>query len=301
MAAVRWVHHDSSPQDLLQIVKQLAQDQNQGNQPVIQAAKSHGDYRAACYFRLLPGNVATLGGIRAAKNAKQEAAEQLVRIYQELKNCGCAQVQAIVDQTDQQRLQLLSQAGFSRLTSIQQLLRLVKTHATSTVVAHDNWIPVQHFSESDLEIAIEKTFHGTLDCPLLNGLRSARDVLQGFLEGKPLAAQSYWECLSDRQTVTSVLFLTKHSSELFELCYMGVIPEFRGKGMGAKLVERALEIVSQAGGQYLALGVDSDNWPALRVYHRFGFANLNTKVVLFHEQDLQAMKTRAFGQGDSAR
>jgi len=52
---------------------------------------------------------------------------------------------------------------------------------------------------------------------------------------------------------------------------MGVIPEYRGKGIGRRLIEVTLNAARAKGLARIDLQVREDNIPALSLYQRFGF------------------------------
>ena len=52
---------------------------------------------------------------------------------------------------------------------------------------------------------------------------------------------------------------------------MGLIPEWRGMGLGRALLNSALALAQQAGIQEVVLAVDEVNVPAKRLYQQAGF------------------------------
>jgi RimJ/RimL family protein N-acetyltransferase len=52
---------------------------------------------------------------------------------------------------------------------------------------------------------------------------------------------------------------------------MGVLPEFRGQGVGKRLLESCLDLARRAGITRVELEARSDNEPALHLYRRMGF------------------------------
>ena len=52
---------------------------------------------------------------------------------------------------------------------------------------------------------------------------------------------------------------------------MGLLPAYRGQGLGARLLDDSLERAKLAGITRVELEVREDNLPALRLYERFGF------------------------------
>jgi ribosomal protein S18 acetylase RimI-like enzyme len=52
---------------------------------------------------------------------------------------------------------------------------------------------------------------------------------------------------------------------------MGVLPEFRGQGLGQRLLESCMAIARQVGVTRVELETRSDNEQALSLYRRMGF------------------------------
>jgi len=57
---------------------------------------------------------------------------------------------------------------------------------------------------------------------------------------------------------------------------LGVIPGHRGRGLGTVLMDRALRGFRQVGLTRAFLEVTADNWAAIRLYERLGFAVVKT-------------------------
>jgi GNAT superfamily N-acetyltransferase len=150
------------------------------------------------------------------------------------------------------------------------------------------WQPAESRSRDDLLQLIRSTFVDTLDCPILNQLRSADDVLSGFQDGRKLAELPTWHLLHDTQQASDVgcLFLTRHSSEVLEIVYLGLTPSARGRRLGVSLINKALQTASELGARLLVAGVDCANWPALQAYYNQGFELHQSKSVFFRASDL---------------
>ena len=58
---------------------------------------------------------------------------------------------------------------------------------------------------------------------------------------------------------------------------VGVVPDWRGRGVGAHLVARSLMALKRAGSEQVWLSVTSDN-PAVALYERLGFAVVGTRA-----------------------
>lgn len=62
-----------------------------------------------------------------------------------------------------------------------------------------------------------------------------------------------------------------HAAQILSI---GVLEAYRKKGIGTKLVERALEYLSSYGAKTVKLEVRPDNMPARRIYERMGFVSV---------------------------
>lgn len=52
---------------------------------------------------------------------------------------------------------------------------------------------------------------------------------------------------------------------------MGILPEYRGKGIGSKLLEKVIEKAQEFGLEKIELHVYTTNEPAIALYKKFGF------------------------------
>ena len=125
---------------------------------------------------------------------------------------------------------------------------------------------------------IEHTYEKSLDCPVLQGVRSAEDVIAGY-QGAGEFNPSRWFFVRHPQRETDIgcLFLTRHPREArAEIVYMGISPDERGNGWGLEIVRYAQwlscqTVTGQAVDQELVLAVDAANRPAVDIYLRAGF------------------------------
>ncbi len=64
-----------------------------------------------------------------------------------------------------------------------------------------------------------------------------------------------------------------------------VLPEFRGRGIGARLLARVLKQIEEAGMEFaqVSTGLEESYTPARRMYERKGFTPLNRSVTYFRE------------------
>jgi ribosomal protein S18 acetylase RimI-like enzyme len=132
-----------------------------------------------------------------------------------------------------------------------------------------------------LESVVEQTYRHTLDCPSVQGLRTVGEVLAGYRTvGQFDPAR--WLIVHDCRTNAAVgcLLLTEHTNDNhWELLYMGVTPEARGRGLGLEMVRHGQFLAGQSTVERVVLAVDAANSPAIAVYAAAGFETWDRRSV----------------------
>lgn len=293
-AAVRWIHADAGTAELELLVAEASQrfsaSERKHKISLTPVTTWHdGQRMAGSYFKLLSGNVATLGGARAEPGWEQAATDLIIRQIDRFSGLGLPQIQAIVRADDVPTAELVQRAGMTLLSEIEHLWLDVlasyslaasaSSEATSWQSARESsqpgamrWWPANVLDDFSLAQFIDKTFVDTLDCPALNGRRTPEEVLAGFLDGRsPRDPSLQWELLNVADEFVGCLLLQAHDNALMELVYMGLVPEARGRGLGKAMVARAIQAAHRSACSTLVVAVDRDNWPALNVYCDWGF------------------------------
>ena len=290
---LRWIHGDLDSESVAPLLQDARRRlaQRRGQKPHDESLKLlraflprvvevDGGLAVASYFKLLAGNVATLGGVRSLAGCESVACALLNQQITAIERACQPQIQAIVAEHDLATPALLQQVGFERLTCVQhEWLEIDRATPFSTAESRATiqprrveWRTANCLAQVRVARLIENTFEGTLDCPAINGRRDSSQVLGGFLDGQRLRqTQSLWQVLLLEGAVVGCLLLQAHHESLMELVYMGLIPAARGQGLGRTLVERAIHLTRQQGSQALAVAVDEQNWPARNVYRDYGF------------------------------
>lgn len=115
-------------------------------------------------------------------------------------------------------------------------------------------------------VARERRYIALIDRPPLEWSR--RFVMSNLEKGAPPYVAIHGEAivgwcdvgLSDRPGFT-------HRGHLG----MGVHPDYRGQGIGSRLLRSALELARETGLECVDLDVYASNVPAIRLYEKFGF------------------------------
>lgn len=93
-----------------------------------------------------------------------------------------------------------------------------------------------------------------------------RDMFRGFL----------WE--EDGRIGAVVIAQRRGSTNTWTIGTVGVLPEFRRRGLARKLLTRTLDDIRQRGGTHIVLGVIDRNVPAYSLYRSLGFEHYSSQI-----------------------
>ncbi len=207
------------------------------------------------------GTAPVLAGIRYV-----EAGVLLLRSWLlECQRRGLRALQILVEDSSSALRRMLKQAGFKRLTSLMYMHCPTEQDLPPTVTTRDSetkghffgpgvdpawhWVAegelrLECFSDSPafwqrLATVVEKTYVGSLDCPEVTGLRSAYETLQGYRQNTQWRPDLWFLVGAAQEDIGCLLLLGDRPQDgCPELVYMGLIPEYRGRGIGSWLVRQ---------------------------------------------------------------
>ena len=181
-----------------------------------------------------------------------------------------SQCLTLPDARDQHRI--LERHGFVHVADLEYLSRSLKEPLPSESSEEPEWIEYEPGRNEDrLATVIDRTYQGSLDCPILCQWRSAEQALESH---RLCGAHDprLWRILSVNGCDAAVLLLTRDPDDnTIEVVYAGVVPEFRGRGLGRKLLSHALRHAADEQCRVVRLGVDRRNHVARRIYQSLGF------------------------------
>lgn len=161
---------------------------------------------------------------------------------------------------------LLAQ-GMQSIASLEHLSRPCQPCSPSLPITLAPWSTLSFEQQHGLLAGVS---HASSDCPALLQLLTIEELLANFYANAPLAPQ-HWYHVNYQQQSVGILLLVP-TGQRCELLLMGLLPEWRGKGLGNALMEKAFLTSAQAGARELVLTVDANNTPAKRLYERNGFS-----------------------------
>jgi ribosomal protein S18 acetylase RimI-like enzyme len=197
-------------------------------------------------------------------------------------------VQALVEPGRPHELAAFERGGLRRIAMLRSMERPRPRKGEIEVPPLPPGLVLESFREgldADTIEALERSYIDTLDCPGLTGLRRGEDILAGH-RGAGRLDPSLWTLVRARggsragRVVATCLMNPQPASAAVELVYLGIDPDFRGKGLGGALLARGLDAVSRRSERRVTLAVDDRNLPALALYRRFGFRGDTARAAL---------------------
>jgi ribosomal protein S18 acetylase RimI-like enzyme len=133
------------------------------------------------------------------------------------------------------------------------------------------YAPARHV---EWERLVAATLVDSCDCPYLVGKRSGQDLLDslGPIDGD--LTSWWWRAIDEGngQSAGVLLLAPSPDTDRLEIAYVGVVPEFRGRGWGRRLIAAAGERARVAGKHRIQVVVDASNVYAVDLYEQCGLA-----------------------------
>lgn len=251
------------------------------------------DSRPVCGITCLesPGRTAMLFFPQRADDHADPAAlvELFGRVAAEESQRGIRLLQVLLDPEDAAGSRLLERAGFRQIA----LLDYLECRVPPAAASHPGpraplglrWTEYDGHTHARFAALIRRTYDGSLDCPGLSALRDIEDVMAGH-RAAGLFVPRRWQLLSiDGVDAGCVLMSENPLRPTMELVYMGVAPDFRGRGVGRRILDKGLDIARAEGAASVTLAVDRENVPAARLYASAGFVRTGARRAMLRVLD----------------
>lgn len=205
--------------------------------------------------------------------------KMLAMVSESLGRSGVRLVQIVPPGFTSDEEQSILAAGFQRGCELLYLVAVRGTFPDASPADEITLLSLNDAGESRLAQVMERTYTGSLDCPNLREQRSISDVLDGYRHLGQFDPALWLVAQCEGVDVGCLLLADHPQSNTWELVYMGVVPEARGRGLGLAVVRHAQWLASAAGRERLTAAVDADNEPAVRIYAAAGFVGWDRRTV----------------------
>ena len=190
-------------------------------------------------------------------------------------------VQTLLEPSQVPEVKSFTAAGFLHLGHLLYMQCKPGRPRRSPDVAID--VEVSHWSEPQRGLfadTILASYEKTMDCPGLIGLRTIDDIIQGHMASGQFDPKLWYALHHSTEPVGVMLLNPVPQQDSLELVYLGVAEKYRGRGLGRKLLEHAMEVATEGGFSTVILAVDEQNDAAVRLYRSMRFAPTARKLAL---------------------
>jgi ribosomal protein S18 acetylase RimI-like enzyme len=238
---------------------------------------------AALVCVALPGASGLVWPPQSASNSGREIVEDVLLhdALRWLRDRGAKLAQTLLLPEEAQVAVPLERNGFRHVTGLLYMRHLLGLQADEAR-ADDLPLTYRTYTEPDCAAfrdALMRSYEGTLDCPELNGIRDVEEIIAGHKVQGAYDPQRWWLALLDGLPAGVLLLTQLPDLGVWDVGYLGVVPEARGKGVGRALTLRAIHAARAAGAAELTLAVDVRNLPACNLYTRQGFETFDRREV----------------------
>jgi ribosomal protein S18 acetylase RimI-like enzyme len=198
---------------------------------------------------------------------------------------GAQFTQCLLDPDDANGRAMLDRGGFPFTTELIALSRPLGGPAPGRQPKPNDGLAeltVQYYTDgahSEFARIVERTYEKTLDCPALARFRGGESSLAAHRATGHFVPEA-WRLYGDGGRPLGVLILADHPDRnVWEVAYLGVIPEERGRGIGRVILQDGLKFAKDSGRSAVEIAVDAGNSPAVRLYKSLGFTELRRFAV----------------------
>ncbi len=216
-----------------------------------------------------------------AAGVETDALIQLIRqISAEALGSGLYFIQSLQDGQSRQDVEMIEAAGYRLLADL-TYMRMPLDPGVWSVRPRDRpgrvcWRHHGQFSETELGDLIARTYEGSLDCPMLCGLRPLGDVIEAHKCGGVFRPEAWW-IVSVNETPAGCVLVNDYP-DMADVVYIGVVPEYRRTGLCSLMLRRAAAEARGRGLALITLAVDAANSFAISAYQKVGFRETDRRL-----------------------
>jgi mycothiol synthase len=194
-----------------------------------------------------------------------------------LRQRGAKLAQALLGLAEADLARPLERNGFAHVTRLLYLrhgLELTSPSLAEHLTYRTYMQDVTRFHETLL-----RSYVDSQDCPEVTGVRTIDEIIEGHRAQGKYDPERWWLALEGSRPVGVLLLTDTPELSSWDVSYVGVVPEARGRGIGRQLVLKALLEARLGEATQLTLSVDARNQPALGLYRSLGFESFDEREV----------------------
>jgi ribosomal protein S18 acetylase RimI-like enzyme len=193
---------------------------------------------------------------------------------------GARLVQALLFPSETPLAPPLERNGLGHITSL-WYLRHDLTLAADLLRAESRLVyqAYRHGDRALFHDTLLRSYEGTLDCPEVNGVRSLEEILEAHRAQGIYHPEQWWLAREGSEPVGVLILSEMPEQAAWDVSYIGIVPEGRGRGLGQALLARAILEARTVETSQLTLAVDARNQPARNLYRRVGFEPCEAREV----------------------
>jgi ribosomal protein S18 acetylase RimI-like enzyme len=278
LAAQAWPPTERSSQ--LAALAQLVAE-GKSNDLVLVAALCGSQPRGAILAQILVGRAAVVWPPQLAGNLHPEIATELLdELHRHLCDAGICLAQALLEDPMGAAAVTLQSAGYEHAGDLLYMSAETASFPNVPPPLSFDLEPSSPANHERLIRLLDATYCGSLDCPLVDGLRDTADVVAGYRAVGQFRPELWLLAHMDGRDVACLLLADHPTQDQFEIVYVGVIPECRGRGWGQALTRHAQWLAHQARRTRVVLAVDAANSPAIAAYATAGCVAWDRRSIL---------------------
>ncbi len=306
---VRWCHRAedrASIDALIETLEDLCL-RSKFSSPILTKSRTDRGIRTAGYLVMYPGALASIGHLRSefadsessdstsngsvllerkclveiARELFQAAFDQGAEIVQAISLLVASRVSSDLDSAfvslDPQRDLVLGSAGMIPVAKLVQMecfgiqsIPRLTLPASGLECGELNFIRHYEILANQWSQLVERTYIETRDVPELNGQRSIESTMAGYASTIDGVPETWW-VVQCKGIHIGCLLLTPTAARCCEITYLGLVPEWRGKGLSKVIMNFVRDWALASGIEGITLAVDLRNRRAIRLYQSCGF------------------------------
>jgi ribosomal protein S18 acetylase RimI-like enzyme len=235
-------------------------------------ARRSDELRGAAWGQRQSGNFAVFWPPKLSPGEDEQTANALAEsVVRALDEAATDLTQSLLSAPDASTINVLRHVGFRHLADLLYLTCEASRFPVAAPPCDVLFEPYDTAERGRLIRLVERSYEGTLDCTALNGVRDIEDVIVGY-QGTGVFRAENWQFVRSEGEDVGVLLLADHpNARHWELMYMGLVPEVRGRGWGRQIARYAQWLGRGAAIERILVAVDAANSPAEAVYRSTGF------------------------------